>query len=106
MVKALVLRLCRAAGAIFDQRILSQCYRPSYHSEARKCEAGKADDAANPTVLQRAAQKRPCAKEKPGGTERAQLESSHGAMRSCGTQQSVGTCSGRKADFSKSGEEV
>ena len=45
-------------------------------------------------------------KKKPAGAERTRSESSHGAMRSCGAEQSAGTCGGRKADFSKSGEEV
>ena len=37
-------------------------------------------------VLQRAAQKRARAEEKPAGTERTWAESSHGAMRSCGAE--------------------
>ena len=86
MAEAVVLRLRRAAGAILDQRVLPQRHRSPHHSKARRCEAGKADDAANPAVLQRAAQKRPCAKEKPGGTERAQPESSHGAVCPCGAE--------------------
>ena len=86
MVKAVVLRLRRTTGTIFDQRVLPQCHRPSHHSEARKCEAGKADNAANPTVLQRTAQKRPCTKEKPAGAEGTRFESSYGAMRTRGVE--------------------
>ena len=33
-------------------------------------------------------------------------EHGHGAMRSCGAEQGVGVCSGRKADPCKSGKEV
>ena len=106
VAETVVFRLRRAAGAIFNQGILSQCYRPSYHSEARKCEAGKADNAANPTVLQRAAQERSRAEEKPAGAERAQPEPTHGAVRSCSTQQSVRTRGGRKADSGESGKEM
>ena len=86
LIEALVLRLRRAAGAILDQRVLPQRHRSSHHSEARKCEAGKADDAANPAVLQRAAQERSRAEEKPAGAERTRSESPHGAMRSCGAE--------------------
>ena len=38
------------------------------------------------TVLQRTAQKRARAEEKPAGAERTRAESSHGAMRSCGAE--------------------
>ena len=38
-------------------------------------------------------------KEEPAGAERTRAESPHGAMRSCGAEQSAGTCSGRKADL-------
>ena len=55
VAEAVVLRIHRAAGAILDQRVLPQRHRPSYYSAAWQCEAGKADNAANPTVLQRAA---------------------------------------------------
>lgn len=85
-VKAVVLRLRRAAGSILDQRVLPQRHRPSYHSAAWQCEAGKADDAANPTVLQRTAQERPGAKEKPAGAERTRTQPPHGAVRSCGAE--------------------
>ena len=86
MVKALVFHLCRAAGAILDQRVLPQRHRSSHHSEAWQCEAGKVDDAANPTVLQRAAQERSRAEEKPAGAERTRSESPHGAMRTRGVE--------------------
>ena len=66
----------------------------------------KLEKLTMPTVLQRAAQERSCAEEKPAGAERTRSESSHGAMRSCGAEQSVGACGGRKADFSKSCEEL
>ena len=52
VAEAVVLRLRRAAGSILDQRVLPQRHRPSYHSAAWQCEAGKADDASNPAILQ------------------------------------------------------
>ena len=106
MDEALVLRLRRTTGTVLNTGVLPQRHRSSHHSKAWQREAGKADDAANPTVLQRAAQERSCAEEKPAGAERTRSESSHGAMRSCGAEQSVGACGGRKADFSKSCEEL
>ena len=60
-----VLRLRRAAGAILNQRVLPQRDWSPRHSKDWQCKTGKVDDAANPTVLQRSSQKRPCAKEKP-----------------------------------------
>ena len=50
--------------------------------------------------------KRSHTEEKSAGAERTRAESPHGAMRSCGAQQSVGACGGGKTDFSKSGEEM
>ena len=86
MAEALVLRLRRAAGAILDQGILSQRDRSPHHSKAWQREAGKADDAANSAVLQRAAQERSRAEEISAGVERTQSESPHGAVRSCGAE--------------------
>ncbi len=45
-------------------------------------------------------------KKKPAGAERTWAQPTHGAMRTRGTQQSVGACGGGKADFSKSCEEL
>ena len=67
---------------------------------------GKADDAANPTVLQRAAQERSRAEEKPAGAERTWPKSSHGAVCPCGAEQGVGVCSGRKIDPCESSKEM
>ena len=86
MDEALVLRLCRTAGTVLNTGILPQRHRSSHYSGTWKCKAGKTDDAANPTVLQRAAQERSRAEEKPPGAERTQFEPSYGAVRSCGAE--------------------